>query len=107
MPAPRKPQDHKPKVSKVDGFPFTAAGVEYVLPFAEKALGSVSGRQLRDATIGGTEGQLALGFTMLEAVEADRAALDALYDLPAADMLVILERWMGTARPNGATLPQS
>jgi hypothetical protein len=95
-----------PAAKKTDSFFFRHDGKKYTLPDPAEALDRIKGRAIRDASLGGMEGQLRLGFLMLEAVEADKAALDALYDKPAAEMIELVEQWMEHSS-GGVTLPES
>lgn len=107
-PTPRKPQDRRPKATTAKPFTFDGAdGTTYELPPPGEAMDLVSGRVLRDAAVGGEEGQMRLGFHLLEALTLPDGALDALYDLPAPESLGIIERWLLSADKSGATLPQS
>jgi len=93
-PARKKPQDHKPKAADAATYSFEWNGTTYSLPPAETAVDKVSGKVFRDSVMDGEAGQLRLGFAMLENVEADPAALDALYEMPAPDMLDHIAAWM-------------
>ena len=106
-PAPRKPQDHKPKATKPDGFTFEADGATYTLPHPSAALAKIPGKAFRDAMLGGEIGELKFALVCVEAVDADPATLEALYSKPTDEMLTILGKWMGSADMSGATLPQS
>lgn len=105
MPAPRKPQDHLEK--STGAFTFDHNGTTYELPAPAAAVGLVSGRVFRDAAIGGQEGQMGLGFHLLEALTLPDGALDALYEKPAPETLAIIEGWLMSADQSGATLPKS
>lgn len=105
--APRKPQDHKPKTSKSSGFTFEHDGATYSLPAPSQALANLDGRALRDALLNGTMGEIALAFRCLEAVDADPAAIDAIYAKPVTETTDIIVRWFRSADMSGATLPQS
>lgn len=104
---PRKPQDHKPKATKPDGFTFEADGATYTLPHPSAALAKIPGKAFRDAMLGGEIGELKFALTCAEAVDADVATLEALYAKPTDEMLRLLGAWMGSADMSGATLPQS
>ena len=103
-PARKTPQDHKPKAAA--GFQFDGAdGKSYVLPHPSKALALLPGRAFRDALMDGSEGQLKMAFTCLElVVDEGDPALDALYNLPAPDMIEIVGTWFASADTSGATL---
>lgn len=104
--AAKRPTDHqRPKADEL--YTFTYQDATYTLPMATDGVAKVSGRQFRDAVMGGEEGQLRLGFAMLEAVDADPAALDALYDMPAPQMLEHISGWMEKAREGEATVGES
>jgi len=103
--APRKPQDRKPKKTTTAArdrsapFVFTAGGEEFELPSPEEAAGKVSGRVVRDAIMDPSQdAQMRLAFATLESSGPDSAALDALYDLPAADMLQVVADWFEAAQ---------
>lgn len=103
MPAPRKPQDHKAKASKA--FTFEHDGETYTLPPFATGVDLITGQQLRDGMLGGPEGEARMAFLMLEAVETEPGAIEALYAKQAPEMLEILGRWM---RETGeASVPQS
>ena len=125
-PAPRKPQDHKPKATKPDGFTFDATTVEdvidketglktgtkvvtktHTLPHPSAALAKIPGKAFRDAMLDGEIGELKFALVCVEAVDAAPATLDALYAKPTDEMLTILGKWMSSADMSGATLPQS
>lgn len=90
---PKQPQDHKPKAEK-DVYTFRHDGKTYRLPPGETAAAKIPGRLIRDAALDGEEGQLRLSFAMLEAVDADPGALDALYSMPAPQMMEHVQAWM-------------
>lgn len=106
MTAPRKPQDRKPKAVEPTVFTFEHDGETYSLPGVESVAATVPGRTMRDAVMGGEEGQLRLAFYMLEKLELDPEAktLDALYEKPAPEMLQIVEAWMKFKPANGVSL---
>lgn len=104
MPAPRKPQDRKPKGQ---GFTFDHDGETYALPAPSGALATIPGKAFRDALMGGEEGQLRFAFTCLEAVEPEPSALEALYSKPTPQMLALVMEWFQSADLSGATVPQS
>jgi len=112
MPTPRKPQDHQPKAINVKATPvntyvFTHDGIEYQLPSGTSVVDKVPGRLIRDAYVDGENGQMRLGFAMLELV-ADPDALDALYDMPAPVMLEHVAAWMNMDAAEGdASLGES
>ena len=100
---PKQPEDHRPKATaprqyafttKVEGEGGRTKTVTHHLPPAENAVQHLSGRALRDATLAGEEGELRLGFQMLEACGAKPEAIEALYDLPAPEMLEHIGAWM-------------
>lgn len=101
---PTTPQDRKPR--KVTKFTFDIAGKPYTLPLASKAAAKVSGRALRDAALNGQEGQIALGFQMLDACGADQATIDAILDLPGPRTVQIIEDWLALGDGDGANLPE-
>lgn len=102
---PTTPQDHKTKAK-----PFTFTGKDgktYKLPLIAVGKGKLSGRDLRDATLGGEQGQLAYAFKILEAAEPAEAVLTALYDLPQDEMLDVLVAWGDHGDGDGASLGKS
>lgn len=100
---PAQPQDRR--VKKTEGFRFTGAdGESHVLPPASVGHAHLTGRDVRDAAMGGEVGQLAYMFKLLEAAGVDEAALNALYDLPESDMLQVLEEWGEYGDGDGASL---
>jgi hypothetical protein len=102
---PTTPQDRKPK--KVTKYTFTTGGKTYSLPLASKGAENVSGRMMRDSLLGGDEGEMKLGFALLEACGADQAVIDVIYDLPVTKCLEILGDWLKLGDGDGASLPQS
>lgn len=97
------PQDRKPK--KGAPFRFTdSAGKSHTLPNADKGRNALTGRDLRDAAIGGEAGQLGYLFKALEAAQPSAAALDALYGMPQGDMLEVLSAWGEHGDGDGASL---
>lgn len=106
MPAqPKKPQDRKPKQDA--GHSFTHEGKKYTLPSPVEAVKGLSGRDLRDVLMGGQQGEITLGFRLLEASDADQDTVDALYSKPGPECIEILGRWVQSADLNGTTLPES
>lgn len=89
---PNAPQDRKPK--KADVYTFRHKNKTYRLPSGETAAEKIEGRYLRDAAMEGEDGQLRLGFAMLEQVDATPGALDALYSMPASQMMEHIHEWM-------------
>ncbi len=103
MPAPKKPQDHKPAAHT-----FRVGRKTYTLPSPVEAVKNMSGRDMREVLMGGQQGELTVGFRLLEASDPGEDLLNALYDLPAPECLAILGEWMRSARDeDGTTLPQS
>lgn len=92
MPTTR-PADRKPKQGK-RFYTFRLDGKTYKLPAAETVAGSIAGRYLRDASMDGEEGQLRLGFAMLEKLPDCAEAVDALYELPAGEMMTHVLAWL-------------
>jgi hypothetical protein len=90
---PSKPADRKPKQDS-DAYTFRHKGKVYRLPAGENVSDKLPGRFLRDAAMDGTEGQLRLSFAMLELVDGSPGALDALYEMPATQMMEHIEAWM-------------
>lgn len=100
---PAQPQDHKP--AKGQPFRFTdTAGKSHTLPSAAKGRAGLSGRDLRDAAMGGQIGQMAYLIKALEAAKPNAKALDALYDMPQQDMVDILAEWAEHGDGDGASL---
>jgi hypothetical protein len=107
MTAPRKPQDRKPKAAEApEEFTFEHDGETYTLPPVQSVAPLVGGRVMRDAVMGGEEGQLRLSFFMLEMLELDPEVktLDALYEKPATEMLEIVQSWMKFKPSAGVSL---
>lgn len=103
---PTQPQDRKPKKSA--GFQFTdAAGKSHTLPLVTEAHRKMTGRDLRDAALGGEIGQLAYLLKAIEATEPSRATLDALYDMSQEDMMDVLKAWGEHGDGSGASLGES
>lgn len=100
---PAQPQDRKP--AKDTRFRFTDGdGKSHTLPLASEGRSKLTGRDMRDAVIGGELGQLGYLFKVLEAAAPDADALDALYALPQDEMLTILQSWGDHGDGDGATL---
>lgn len=92
---PKQPQDRLPKKGDAPSeYTFEANGKTYSLPAAEAAANKVSGKFLRDAYLDGDEGEARLAFATLEAAVEDTETLEALYALPAGDMLDHVRAWM-------------
>lgn len=91
--AVKQPQDHKRKDAPAL-YEFEWEGLTYHLPPPDAAVEKVSGKALRDAYMDGEQGQMRLGFIMLEHVEAEPGTLDALYAMPAPMMLDHIQKWM-------------
>ena len=108
MAAPKKPQDHKPKAdaSEPSVFTFEHGDKTHVLPPVESVASLVGGRVMRDAVMGGEEGQLRLAFFMLENLDLDpkEKTLDALYEKPATEMLEVVQAWMKFKPSAGVSL---
>jgi hypothetical protein len=103
---PTEPQDHKP--AKGQPFKFTdAKGKKHTLPSADKGRAKLSGRDLRDATVNGEIGQMAYLFKTLEASGPKPEALDALYAMPQAEMMDVLDAWGEHGDGDGASLGES
>lgn len=66
----------------------------YGLPSAMTKYDQVPGRLIRDAYMDGDDGEMRLGFTLLELLDVDEGVLDALYSKPAPEMLDIFRDWM-------------
>lgn len=104
---PTQPQDHRP--AKNEPFRFTdSKGKAHTLPLASVGRSKLPGRDLRDAVLSedGTGG-LAYMFKALEAAGPDKAALDALYDMPQDDMSAVLNEWAEHGDGDGASLGES
>ncbi len=100
---PAQPQDRKPR--KGEPFRFTGAdGETYKLPTVAKGRKKMSGRDFRDAMLGGEAGQGALMFKILEAAGPEDEALDALYALQGDEMMDILKAWGEHGDGDGASL---
>lgn len=108
MPAPKKPQDHKPKQATLKSGEFVGAdGVTYTLPAPTEALKHMSTRDLRDALLGDESKEFALGFRILERCRPAPEVLDALYELPMDEGMRIIGGWLPSPDAEGTTLPQS
>lgn len=93
-PAARKtPQDRKPKAMKPGQF-VGLDGETYTLPDPTESMNLSTGRDLRDIALGDDVQQVAVGFRILERTGVDPVTLDALYDLPAEQVGVIMVGWM-------------
>ena len=99
---PTQPQDRRPK--KGAPFKFTAGGKSYTLPLASKGRAKLTGKDLRDASVGGEIGQLGYLFKALEAAEPKQDALDALYAMPQSDVMDVLSEWGEHGDGDGASL---
>lgn len=100
---PTQPKDHKPAAG--EPFRFSdSKGKSHDLPLASIGRSAMSGRDLRDAAIGGEAGQLAYLFKVLEAAGPADEALNALYDMPQSDMLEVLNAWGEHGDGDGASL---
>lgn len=103
---PKQPQDHKPATG--EPFRFTdGKGKSHTLPLASAGRDRLTGRDIRDATLGGEIGQLGYLFKMLEAAQPDESALDALYAMSQTDMLEVLQAWGEHGDGDGASLGES
>lgn len=100
---PAQPQDRKP--AKGAAFRFTDRdGKSHTLPNADKGRNLLTGGDLRDASLNGEAGMLAYMFKVLEAAEPSKAALGALYAMPQADMLEVIQEWAEHGDGDGASL---
>lgn len=98
----KQPEDHKKKPAK---FSFTdKSGKTHTLPPASVGISRMSGRDFRDAALGGEAGQAVYLFKLLEAAEPAKAALDALYDMPQTKMMDVLQDWGQHGDGDGASL---
>jgi hypothetical protein len=89
-------------------FTFTDAdGKSHTLPPIAIGQVKMTGRDLRDASVGGETGQLGYMFKVLEAAGPSKAALDALYSMPQAETLDVLEAWGDHGDGDGASLGES
>jgi hypothetical protein len=99
---PTQPQDRKPR--KGAPFTFKVGTKVHTLPNADKGRSKMTGRDVRDATVGGDVGQMAYMFKVLEAAEPTKTALDALYAMPQDKMLDVLQSWAEHGDGDGASL---
>jgi hypothetical protein len=100
---PAQPQDHKP--AQGEPFKFTdSKGKIHTLPNADKGRSRLSGRDLRDAALGGEAAQLGYLFKVLEAAEPSGKTLDALYDMPQSETMDVLKAWSDHGDGDGASL---
>jgi len=98
-----QPQDHQP--AKTAAFKFTDKdGKKHTLPSAAKGRAALSGRDLRDAALGGEQGMISYMIKTLEASKPSETALNALYDLPQMDMVEIVKDWANHGDGDGASL---
>lgn len=97
-----------PKNLSVHMFEFEHDGKTYRIPSGQTKARDVPGKLIRDAYMDGDEGEMRLGFTLLEMVDAEPGAVDALYAMPAPEMLDVFRDWM-RFRPSveDATLGES
>lgn len=102
MPTTKQPQDHK--APKSAPFTFKAGGKTYSLPNVDKGRAALSGRDFRDAVVGGEIAMMAYLFKALEAAKPAPAALEALYDLPQDKMLDVMNAWGEHGDGDGASL---
>jgi hypothetical protein len=103
---PKQPQDHKPPKASLFHFA-DLEGKQQALPPASVGVGKLTGRDLRDASVGGEAGQMAYLFKVLEASEPTEAALDALYAMPQSEMMDVLTAWGEHGDGDGASLGES
>lgn len=100
---PTQPQDRRSKQS--EAFTFSGRdGKSYTLPNVSVGRDKMTGRDFRDASVNGDVGMLGYMFKMLEAAEPDEAALDALYEMPQAETLDVLQAWGNHGDGDGASL---
>lgn len=107
MPAPRKPQDHKPKAAKAlateNGlvpFTFEHDGKTWTLPTPDPDAAKLIGGQLvRDALMSPDDegAQLRLGIASIEAAVNDPDTLKALYAKPWGELVDIIKDWLSAA----------
>ena len=83
-----------PKKKPEQMFTFEHDGKTFGIPSALTKYDEISGELIRDAYMDGDSGEMRLGFTLLELVDAEPGALDALYSKPAPEMLDIFRDWM-------------
>ena len=103
---PKQPQDHKP--AKGAPFRFTdGAGKQHTLPPVVDGQKALTGRDLRNAALGGEFGQLSYMIKILESAKPAADALDALYDMSQDDMLDVLKAWGEHGDGAGASLGES
>lgn len=91
---PKAPTDRKPKAKAAKVYTFRHKGKTYQLPSGETVAEKIEGRYLRDAAMDGEDGALRLGFAMLEKVEGTPGAVEALYSMPAGEMMEHVFAWM-------------
>ena len=91
----KQPTDRKPKQPDSPAiYEFEWNDKAYRLPPPDSAIDLVPGQVLRDAYMDGDEGQMRLGFHMLELVDTEPGTIDALYSMPAPMMLDHIQAWM-------------
>jgi hypothetical protein len=94
----KRPSDRKTKQAKADDeaatYGFDWNDHHYLLPPPDSAVDLIPGKVLRDAYMDGDEGQMRLGFAMLENVDTEPGTVEALYEMPAPLMLEHIQAWM-------------
>lgn len=78
----------------MSAFTFTHNGKTYRIASSESVATKIPGRYMRDVVMGVDNAEIRLGFAMLEHVEADEGAVDALYEMSAEEMMKTLKDWM-------------
>lgn len=102
---PTTPQDRRTAKGRL--FKFTVGAKSYTLPPVSKGKKLMSGRDLRDAALGGELAELAYAIKVLEAAGPSQAALDALYSLDEVTMQNTLLDWGNHGDGEGASLGES
>ncbi len=93
--------------SKAKTFTFKVGTKTYSLPLASKGKAALTGRDLRDALLGGDGGEFAYLIKALEAADPNQASLDALYSLKQDRMIAVLSDWAAFGDGDGASLGES
>jgi hypothetical protein len=107
MPKPPRNTPPEPSIETGTDFVFTIGDATYHLPPVQTAIATLPGKYLRDAYMDGANGDVRLGFAMLENADVDEAIVAAIYDVPGPRMLSIISDWMQYTPANEATVPES
>lgn len=75
-------------------FTFEHDGKTYSIPSGATKISEIPGQLVRDAYMNGDEGEMILGFTLLEKVDVEPGTVEALYAKPSDEMLATFRAWM-------------